>query len=299
MALDARFLPDRPVDDAASLQAIEKGGIPLRAQRRLLELREGKLPMSTSLSPSEGLMARAIGLETAGQVVGSSLYHVGWSGQYSAGELTNLTHAYSEGRRLALSRLTQEALALGAHLVLGVNLVKLRHEWAGQAIEFSARGTAVRLPGQPLPQFPALTTMEVDELYKLHRAGYWPVSIAIGNCYWHDNHADCVSERGFWGSSPLPDHDAAFHSCTHAARERFRDMCHKMGAQGVLGVKVDRHWHEHEWEQSDDGPKHTAFSCEVALIGTAVVRHGQVTTGEKPFHVLDVRPRGRNGLTQS
>jgi uncharacterized protein YbjQ (UPF0145 family) len=31
--------------------------------------------------------------------------------------------------------------------------------------------------------------MTADELWKVHLAGYWPVAIAMGNCFWYARHA--------------------------------------------------------------------------------------------------------------
>lgn len=281
------FLPDRPVDEEASLAAVAAGGIPFRAQRRIAELQGGQSAFTSMLSPAETTVARSLDLTPLSQVVGSSLYHVGWvfSGtSYTGAELTTLSHAYFEGRRLALSRLAQEATILGAHAVVGVKLTQVRHAWAGDTVEFNASGTAVRLANTPLPALPALAMMEVDELYKLHGAGYWPVGIAIGCCFWYQPHADCVSD-GSWWSSPLPAHDSAIHECTKLARERFRSFTEHLGADGVVGVKYHRAAHDHV----DDN--HTNFSCEIMLSGTAVVRHGKPRTGERPMRVLDLRDR--------
>src|SRR4051794_33887588 len=115
------FLPDRPIDEARSAQILAQGGVPLRAQRRIHELNASGRPVFTStLTPSETVIARATGLTPVSQVMGSSVFHVGFRGfsGWTGGELVPLTTAYDRARSLALSRMQQEAALLGAHMVI-------------------------------------------------------------------------------------------------------------------------------------------------------------------------------------
>lgn len=288
------FLRDRPVDEALSLSQLQGGGLPLRAQRRIHELlhgetgtaAQGHAVFTSMLSPAETLVARATGLTPVSQVMGACLYHVGgmWNTYVSAGEITQLSHAYHEARNLALSRMAQEAQQLQCHAVVGVKLTQRTPEWGAGTLEVTATGTAVRLAGEPLPPFPALAMLEADELWKLHVAGYWPVGIALGNCFWFDPHCDCVRD-GSWVSQPLPAHDNANHQVAFHAQERFRRSTDRFGAAGVVGVKVHRIAHDHV----EDG--HCRFFAEMLLLGTAVVRHGKEVKGEKPQLVFDVRDK--------
>ena len=100
-----RFLPDRPVDEARSARAVEQGGLPLRAQRRIWEESQTATPLVTStLNPAETVVARMTGLEPISQVMGSSVYHVGFGNYRSSwqgGELQSLTLAYEQARSRA------------------------------------------------------------------------------------------------------------------------------------------------------------------------------------------------------
>ncbi len=66
-----------------SRRSIEAGGLPIQAQRRLSEETAAGHPLfSSDLSTNEFLLARKQGYIALSQVMGSSIYHVGW--QYSA-----------------------------------------------------------------------------------------------------------------------------------------------------------------------------------------------------------------------
>ncbi len=280
------FLPDRPVDEAASRAIVDAGGIPLRAQRRIHEMNtSGHAVWTSTLSPSELVVASQTGIESISQVMGSSVYHVGFSGMtrtWTSGELTGLTHAYADARSRALSRMQQEATMMRAHAVVDVRFEGRGYDWASDLIEFTAIGTAVRLRGQPPPQQAVLTLLKTDELWKLHHAGYWPVAIAIGNCFWFDPHCDCTSETSIF-SGELPMHTIASQTTRDLAVHRFREFAGHFGAHGVVGVQVERKAHDHEHEG------HTRFQIELVMMGTAVVRRHDAGEPPRPKLIVDLR----------
>lgn len=282
--------PDRPVDEAQSLASLKHGGLPLRAQRRIREMQTAHPITTSTLTPSESVVARLTGLEPISQVMGSSVYHVGYKGyasSWSAGELTPLTTAYEQARSLALSRMQQEAAMLRAHVVIDVRFLSRGYDWAEDLLEFTAVGTAVRIrgvtPAQPEP--PVLTLLTADELWKLHQAGYWPVAIAMGNSFYYAPHCDCVSDGAFW-SSELPAHSHASATARDHALSRFRAFAAHFRADGVVGVRVERDACDEEWESNDR--KHTSFSIDLVVMGTAVVRHGIRTTPPRPRLIVDL-----------
>jgi uncharacterized protein YbjQ (UPF0145 family) len=289
-----QLLPDRPVDEARSRQSVEQGGIPFRAQRRIHELNAAQQPIFTStLTPAETVVARSTGLRAISQVMGSSVYHVGFRGfvsSWTGGELGPLTLAYEHARSRALSRMQQEAAMLRAHAVVDVKFTGRGYEWAEDLIEFTAVGTAVRLEGAPPPQQPALTLLEADQLWKLHNAGYWPVAIAMGNCFWYEPHCDCVSE-GSWWSQELPAHTRVSQQARNLSVERFRAFAHHFNADGVVGVRVHRRGRDQEYEVNDRS--HTAFHLDMMVLGTAVVRRGDAGAPPRPELVVDLRDVGK------
>jgi uncharacterized protein YbjQ (UPF0145 family) len=105
------------------------------------------------------LLARA-GYRPLGIVSGVCAYHVGrrgfsaWAGGIKENqEMTIYTEALYDARELAMGRLQDEALALGADGVVGVTVSERTGVWGTHVIEFAAIGTAVALAGdqhQPL-----------------------------------------------------------------------------------------------------------------------------------------------------
>ncbi len=142
-------------EQAASLAALERGELPLRAQRRLGEIGKtgGSGLFTSDLSVGEFALAHAIGLRPLAQVMGSSIYHVGWQQQPGgwgmqmgaiSQELTVVSEAWNAARLRAFARLEQEATLVGADAVVGVRLTVGSHDWAAGSIEYVAVGTAVR-----------------------------------------------------------------------------------------------------------------------------------------------------------
>ncbi len=283
--------PDRPVDERKSLEILAQGGLPLRAQRRIHETVASERPFFTStLTPSEMVVASLTGLDPVSQVMGSSIYHVGFRQYVSSsagGELTTMTAAYDHARSLALSRMQAEAALLRAHLVLDVRFLSRGFHWASDLMEFNAIGTAVRIRnGGPPPERPVLSLLEPDELLKVHNAGYWPVGIAIGNCFWFDPHADCAAE-GSWYSQELPKHTIASQQARHISVQRFHQFAAHFNADGVVGVRVNRHGNDHEYEYNNQ--QHTSFHLNMVVMGTAVVRRKGEVRIPQPKLVVDLR----------
>ncbi len=249
---------------------------------------------TSTLTPSETVVARQTGLTAISQVMGSSIYHVGFGlmGYGTGGEVATLQHAYEHARSLALSRMQQEAAMVGAHIVLDVKFHHRGFEWSSDLIEWCAVGTAFRVEGMPPQPQPILTLLEPDELWKIHHAGYWPVGIAIGSSFWFEPHADCFGEGAYW-SQELPTHTRAAQGARHNATERFRAFAHHLGAHGVVGVRVQRTARDREYESNG---QHTAFHLNLVVMGTAVVRRQNATSApERPSLVVDLRdlPRSR------
>jgi uncharacterized protein YbjQ (UPF0145 family) len=271
--------------------SFDEGGLPERARARVTEAagQSGKFFTST-FTVAETAIARLAGYEAVGQVMGSSIYHMGWSSYvtFSGGELTNVTHAQRHARALALGRLQEEAAILGAHAVIGVELTVRGYEWSGELMEFTAIGTAVRLAkaDRGALQKPILTHLTTQELYKLELAGFWPLGIAMGNCTWYDRHADCQSD-GSWFNRLMPAHTQCIDQAQLLAIERFQTEISALQAHAAVGVTLQRHFHQHEWSTSNPDREHTSFKTEVLMIGTAIIRRSAPTL-PRPRLVLDL-----------
>ncbi|HET8843780.1 MAG TPA: heavy metal-binding domain-containing protein, partial [Ktedonobacteraceae bacterium] len=151
---------------AASTQALEAGGLPLKARRRLSEEMEAGHPLfSSDLSSKELFLTRERGYRPLSQVMGSSIYQIGWqyTRQYTRDtqqtEINTLSQAHQEAAKLALGRLEQEAKLVGAHGVIGVRFTRRGYEWGANLLEYTAIGTAVSLPDRPLIGRPFLSDL--------------------------------------------------------------------------------------------------------------------------------------------
>jgi uncharacterized protein YbjQ (UPF0145 family) len=282
------FLPDRPVDDAASLAALAAGGLPLRAQRRIAESRAAERPVFTStLSPAESVVARSAGMAPVAQVMGSSIVDVTMRQTTAAppGEIAALTQAFEQARVRALSRMQQEAALLGAHAVIDVRFEGAGADvlvTSGSGIEFMAIGTAIRVEGMPPAATPPpLTMLRADEVVKLVRAGYAALGLAIGNCFYYDGRGDSKLVSSPSGPVELAALTGAWHTARDLAVARFQASAEALGAEGVIGTKLVK-------RIVKNPVTHTQLSLEIVLVGTAVARNPSPPPLPRPLVVVDL-----------
>ncbi len=109
------------------------------------------MPFTSDLSGQDFWTLVQAGYAPLGLVMGTCVYHVGYRGVGAVmstsmrnAELPHFTQALYEARELAMSRMQEEARALGAEGIVGVQLVEKSHFWGSHVIEFLAIGTAVR-----------------------------------------------------------------------------------------------------------------------------------------------------------
>lgn len=232
-----------------SQEQLARGGLTLDAENRLRELAGRPDFFTSNLSVNEFVLACKDGVRPLGQVMGSSMFHVGWQWNpaWQSMELVTLTHAQSHVRLLALSRLQQEARLLGAHGVVGVRLERRRYDWGSDLMEFTARGTAVSLDGEPVPERPFVCALSGQEYFLLRRAGYRPVGFAFGACVWYHVASyltQSVTTGGFLGGAmqnlELTDYTQAVYTARHFAQSRLTEEAARVGADGVVGVTLER-----------------------------------------------------------
>src|SRR3954463_12755466 len=105
----------------ADIARVEAGGIPLAAEERIRQLAAGGTAFTSGFSVGDFALAVQDQVRPICQVMGSSVYKVGWqnfpwSGSWGDGsvtELRQLTDAWNHARQLALGRLEQEAQLAG------------------------------------------------------------------------------------------------------------------------------------------------------------------------------------------
>jgi uncharacterized protein YbjQ (UPF0145 family) len=258
-----------PVEDAAqereqaeSLARIEAGGIPLAAERRLSELRGAETEggkrvgsFTSDLSVNGFALCHQLGLEPLSQVMGSSIYQMGYQSSWEARgyqgtaliELDTLSQALNEVRERALHRLGEEARQIGADAVVGVETRAGESELGGGggqlALEHMVLGTAVRRKDARSEQ-PVMTELSVADYALLLRAGIEPAGIVAWSSVFFASYA----YSGMLGAGPggigsmQPYELREFTQALYSARERtmgqINHQAATLGASGVVGVRI-------------------------------------------------------------
>jgi uncharacterized protein YbjQ (UPF0145 family) len=120
-------------------------------------------PFTSDLSGQDFWTLLRMGYAPMGLVLGNCVFHVAHRSARRAvsqvvrsEESPSLTQALYEARELAMTRMQQEAIDLGAEGIVGVQLVEKSHMLGSHVIEFLAVGTGVRgrpdRPAVPEPQ---------------------------------------------------------------------------------------------------------------------------------------------------
>jgi len=245
-------------EQQASLERIEAGGIPIAAERRLRELGEHGGSYTSDLSVSDFALCHQLGLRPLAQVMGSSIYQVGYQNTpwpMSAGgfmfELNFLSDAWNEVRRRALNRLALEAGHVGADAVVGVELRTGAHDWAENSIEYVVIGTAVRHGKDPggaaqSRDAPVLTELAVDDYWKLAQAGIDPLGVVawssaffVRASYNTQMLGGLGGTMGFTQNQELPEYTQGFYEARELVMERMTAQAAQLGATGVVGVRIN------------------------------------------------------------
>jgi uncharacterized protein YbjQ (UPF0145 family) len=270
---------------AQSLELIEQGHIPVAAAERLARFAgaetgaqepEGAIAaagqrtvFSSDLAVSEWSALARLGVTPITQVMGSSIYHVGWQPTYYnvPTEVRVLSDAYNESRRLALGRLLEEAQACRADAVVAVEITTGAHDWAPGSVEFIAVGTAVRLPEamrDPSRQA-ALSDLTGQEFALLCEAGVRPVGIAAHTSvhYVPASGQTQMAQSGFgggllggggglagggggsWANQELVDFSQGVYEAREKAMGFVNAQVRELGGDGVIGVEISEHSRTH------------------------------------------------------
>jgi len=223
---------------------------------------------------SEFALLYELGYTPLGLVMGTCVYQVGYQGAAwtESVELSGVTQTMYTARHLAMSRMVAEASFLGADGIVGMRL-ELGGKQLGLTntiLEFIAVGTAVRLPaGEQHPgSEPFTSDLNGQDLYKLHRIGFRPVSLVMGNCVYHVA-AQAVSQYAVASQSQLRGigenkvYTQAIYHARELAMDRMQAEALKGGASGIVGVQVSEH--ARGWDKQ---------VFEFMAIGTSIRRTG-------------------------
>lgn len=276
-----------------SRRRIERGGIPVSAERRLSELRAGGSSLWTSdLSVDEHALLHREGIVPLTQVMGSSIFQHGWQnlpygqrgwawgGRGFVEELTSISDAFNGARERALSRLLEEARLAGADAVVAVRLDSGGHDWAGAGtVELTAIGTAVRLPEALRTGDCVITDLSGQEHVKLARAGYRPVGVVGHTAVTYVAASDAENRIVVSGNSlfsmagrqnvELGDFTRGFYDTREIAMLAVSRDAQRLGADGIVGVTFAEDLREREYEDSSKRQRKDLI-VYVHVLGTAI-----------------------------
>jgi uncharacterized protein YbjQ (UPF0145 family) len=287
-----------------SLERVERGGIPLGAERRLRELGEHGGAFTSDLSVADFALCHQLGLAPLSQVMGSSIYQVGWQNTpwpITAGgfmfELSPISDAWNEVRRRALNRLAQEATHVGADAVVGVDIRTSAHDWAENSIEYVVIGTAVRgtRGAQPTPggaESPVITELAVADYSKLMQAGLAPLGVVawssaffVRASYATQMMGGLGGTIGFTQNQELPEFTEGIYAARETVMQRMTAQATQLGATGVIGARIN-----HSVQRLETGSGRYAqggLMVTFHAIGTAIREHEQASL-HPPETILDL-----------
>jgi uncharacterized protein YbjQ (UPF0145 family) len=278
-----------PPDDAAkddSLARVQAGGIPLSAERRLQALGKDGALFTSGLSVNEFALLGAVGPRPLAQVMGGSVVRVGQAllppvppstTRVSSGwgvtgyssqpqeptahqkaayqrttmvlEVEVLTNAWLDARRNALNRLSEEALQVGADVVVGVELRRGEHDLSKRTIDYLISGTAIRLPGSTQTNYPLLSDLPVQDYWRLHEAGYEPAGLVAATSVVFASASRGTRRqrrRTMLRNQELVELSQAFHLARETVRQRLLSQARGCRADGTVGVELSHTIHEEE-----------------------------------------------------
>jgi uncharacterized protein YbjQ (UPF0145 family) len=222
--------------------------LPVHARERLSIMRGDATHrglFTSDLSVNEFLLVREAGFDPVGLVVGSSIYHIGFqfSNWRQNMEVNVLTQAMYHARGLAMTRMEEEANALGADGIVGVRLEITRYEWGESMAEFVAIGTAIRSrSGQPYRNAlgrPFTSDLSGQDFWTLLRAGYRPVGMVMGNCVYHVAHQSIGQMMRQIGQNvEYANYTQAVYDARELAMERMQAEAASLSAQGIVGARI-------------------------------------------------------------
>jgi uncharacterized protein YbjQ (UPF0145 family) len=280
--------------DQRSLAAVQAGQLPLRAQQRVATLRRGA-SWTSDLAVAEFGVIGTVGFRPVGQVLGTSVYLVSYSGttwcggggsfQRAGGAggrkvwVSAVTSAKSEPliralydvRRRALDRMTAEAVALGGDGVVGVALTMRRFPDTPDAVEFEAIGTAVRADGEVRPSAPFLSDLSGQDFVKLLRSGWVPVGIAMGVdiTVRHDGRNTRDQSRS-WFNTEIDGHTQLVQETRDGCRSALEADVQRLHGEGVVVRDMTLQIREQACSTVQGTLDHFA---EATILGTAIVQY--------------------------
>jgi hypothetical protein len=194
-------------------------------------------------------------------------------------ENTVLAASLFEGYRLALSRLRDDVVGLGAHGAVGVKLSFEHMVGNVGTATFLVTGTAVVHPGSKPLASPFLTNASGQNFERLIGLGYVPAGLAmgVGMVYVQPN---CLARGNLTAVGANPQIPAAIGAARGRARQWLASTGHKMG-EGVVHTE----WSDRRFVRYGESWNQMALA-----VGTAVRRYSTEMKPIVPRTVVPLRP---------
>ncbi len=296
--------------EEASIRELRAGRLPIRAQQRLATMQADRA-FTSDLTVGEHHAIRSVGFSPVGQVMGSCVYYIGWTGSWNCGyrgggwgnwsggyaavvtEAEGMRQSLSEARELAMRRMQAECAGLGGDGVVAVRL-EIRPFPAG-GLEFQAIGTAVRADGDVRPRTPFTSDLTGQDFAKLVTAGWVPTGLVLGLAVLvrHDDYRTRW-QTNRWINQEVTGYTELVHAARSAARARLAADCARHGGAGVVVRTMTLQVSERPCTNGpgDDNHDHVA---EAMVIGTSIApfSHAGGNAPPAPLPIMRLSPRSR------
>jgi hypothetical protein len=233
-----------------TVTALSNGHLPAHLIDRLKNSREGTVPWTATMTPSELLIMRSHGIKPVAAVSATCWLHYGWS----------WTEGHMQGWDAAIARLQAEAKAAGANAVVDVKMrtVPLNIE---ASMDFTLIGTAVKIDGLPPSENPIVATVPALEFVKLLDASIVPTGIAVGAHYEWLNDWRGRTNLTFAGNLESKPLSTLWETVRRSAHAQLRRRLEKSGGGALAHVNFSQMF---EVEDSNDTKKYLARHIVVA-----------------------------------
>jgi uncharacterized protein YbjQ (UPF0145 family) len=211
-------------------------------------------------------------------------------------ELDELTSGWNTVRQRALAHLSEEARAVGADAVVGVQLSRCNHNLGLRTIECVVTGTAIRDSGRGRAGAePLLTDLSVQDYWRLLRAGYEPLGLTASTAVVFASpplKRRIARVRTFHRNQELTELGAGFQLARTRVRRVLGEQVSALGAGAVVGVEMEHEVHRDKlelasslgspdrrgWHRGRFGiPYHVSGSADAARDGWVITMHGAGT----------------------
>lgn len=181
-----------------------------------------------------------------------------------------------------MTRMEEEADELGADGVVGVRLDVNYYEWGKDAAEFIALGTAVKaedgLGYKNMLGKPFTSDLSGQDFWTIMQTGHVPQGLVMGTCVFHIAHRGLGQTLGSVGQNvELPNFTQALYEARELAMTRMQDEANRLGATGIVGVRLEEK--SHQWG---------SHTIEFLSLGTAVTKTTDDVTLPRPTTIISL-----------